>query len=81
MPADRTAAHSGDRSRRCLTLAGSARPNGKRDRVVRLSRRRSTDPSPIRATSHRARRRPPDRTRNLAPFISLLRAIAEGGGS
>lgn len=81
MPTDRTAAHSDDRSGHCLTLTGRAWPKGERGRVVRLSRRRSTNSSPTRATSHRARSRPRDRTRNLAPSISLLRVISGGGGS
>jgi hypothetical protein len=81
MPADPTAAHSDDHSRRCLTLTASAQPNGEYGRAERKSRRHSTNLPPIRAICHRARGLPRDRTRNLAPSISLLRVIAEGAGS
>jgi hypothetical protein len=81
MPADPTAAHSDHRSRHCLTLTASAQANGECGRVVRISRRCSTNPSPIRAIPHRARRRPHGGTQNLIPSVSLLRVIAEGAGS
>ena len=81
MPANPTPAQSDDRSRHCLTLTASSQPDGECGRVVRLSRRRSTNLPPTRATRRRARGRPRDRTRNLAPSISVLRVIAEGGGS
>jgi hypothetical protein len=81
MPAEPTAAHSHDRSRHCLPLTVGAQPNGGCGRVVRISRRRSTNLPPIRAIRHRARGRLRDRTRILAPSISLVRVIAEGAGS
>ncbi len=81
MPADPTAAHSHDRFRHCLILTASAQSDGKCGRVVRLSRRRSTNLSLAHAIRHRARGRLCDRTRNPAPSISLFRVIAEGGGS
>jgi hypothetical protein len=81
MPADPTAANSGDRSRHCLTLTASAQPNDECGRVVHISRWRSPNLSPTPATRHRAGGRPRGRTRNLAPSISLLRVIAEGAGS
>ena len=81
MPADPTAKCSGNHSKRCLTLATSAQLNGKRGRVMRICPRRSTSLAPIRVVSHHARRWPTDRTRDLAPSISLIRVIAEGSGS
>ena len=81
MPADQTAAHSDDRSRHCLTLAASAQPNGKCGRVVRISRWRSTNLSPIRATITAKEGGRATRSRNLAPSISMLRLVAEGAGS
>jgi len=80
MPAGPTAAHSDDSSRHCLTLTARTQPNGECGHVVRMSRRRSTHLSPIRAIRHRASGQPRDRTRNLAPSIFLLRVIAEGAG-
>ena len=81
MPSDPTAAHSDDRSTPWLTLTASTQPSRECGRVIRISRRRSTNPSPISAIRHRARGRSCARMRNLAPSISLLRVIAEGAGS
>ncbi len=80
MPPDPIAAHSDGRCGHCLTLTASTQPNGRCDRV-RISLRRSTKLSPIRAIRHRAGGRPHDRTRTLAPHIFLLHVVAEGGGS
>ena len=81
MPADPTAAHSDDRSRHCLTLTASAEPNGECGRVVRISRRSQHKPFAHPREPSPRKRAARDRTRNLAPSISLLRVIAEGAGS
>jgi hypothetical protein len=81
MPADPTPAHSHDRSRHCLTLTASARPNGECGRVVRISPRRRTNLSLVRAIYHCASVRPYDPPWTLAARISMFRVIAEEGGS
>ena len=80
MPANPTAAHSGDRSRRCLILTASAQSTGECGRVVRTSRRSTSLPS-SREICHGERGRPAAETRNLAPSISMLWVIAEGAAS
>jgi hypothetical protein len=80
MPPDQTAAHSDDRCRYCQTLTVSAQPNGQCDRV-RISLRRSTKLSSIRAIRHRLGGRPHDPPWTLAPHIFLLHVVAEGAGS
>ena len=80
MLSDLTDAHSDDRATPWLTRAASRQPNRGCGRVIRISRRCSTNPSPISAIRHRARGRSCARMWNLAPSISLLRVIAEGAG-
>jgi hypothetical protein len=81
MPADPTAPNSDHHSKLCLALTASAQANGECGRAVRTSRWPSTSPPPIHVIRRHARGWPRDRTRNLAPSISLLRVIAEGAGS
>jgi hypothetical protein len=72
MPANPTAAHSGDRSRRCLILTASEQSTGECGRVVRISRRSTSLPS-SREIRHGER--------GLAQSISMLWVIAEGVAS
>jgi hypothetical protein len=81
MLTDPIAAHTDDRFRNCLTLTASGQLNGESGRAARISQRHSPNTSPIRAVRHLARGRLRDRTRNLAPSISLLRVIVKGAGS
>jgi hypothetical protein len=81
MPPDQAAAHSEDRCGRCRTRAVSAEPNGHCGRAVRISRRCSTNLSPMRAMHQRAAIQPHDSQWTLAPHIFLLHVVAEGAGS
>lgn len=81
MPADLTHANPDDRSKLGLTLTVSVQANGECGRAVRTSRWSSTGLPPTGAILSRVNGWPRDRTRNIAPPISLLRVIAEGAGS
>lgn len=79
--ADPTAADSDDRSKLSLALTASVPTNGECCRAVRTSRWSNPSLSSTRAIRHRVTEWPRDRTRNIAPSISLLPVIAEGAGS
>ena len=81
MPTDPTAANPDDRPKLCLTLTPSVPANDECGNAVLTSRFSSTSLSPISAIRNRANGRRGDRTRNIAPSISLLRIVAEGAGS
>jgi hypothetical protein len=81
MLSDMTDADSGDRARPCPPLTASRLPNRECGQVIRVSRRNSTNVSPISEIRRCARSRPSTGMRNPVPSIPLPRAIAEGAGS
>jgi hypothetical protein len=81
MPPDLAATRSQDRCGHRRIKVVSAQLNGHCGRAVHLSRRCSTNLSPMHAIHQSASVRPHDPPWTPAPHISLLYVVAEGTGS
>ncbi len=81
MPPDLAAALSQVRCRHCEFRVVGAQLNGHCSRAVRISRRCSTNPSPMHAIHQGASVRPHNPSWTFIPHIPLLHIVAKGAGS